>query len=279
MNAFGIVGKLPSDPEFLHLGGAQASHTVADWLHAQVQELGRKRSEAFGFALNMGERRVFGTVQPSADSVGRAFPCACFVECSAAENWEQQLASALGHGVQTASAWQEVLDGAWSPKLERSLEAWVTAIPDPPAAKASPFWPGVGGEALSAGERAYALTCALQALEEHKSKGKARHRALACKLGNAAHLGFWCRLWARLGSMVDPEGPRGALGMPDLAWNGRYLVLHLGGASPKLLGHVADPNFDPQLWPLWTQVAQARRSALESLADEFRYMLEDDFSV
>lgn len=292
----GLLGKTPRHAEFVrHHASSPLARYLLRWLEEATGRLHEARSPrppsraSFVFTAPGEESVLVGVLEPSTDSVGRAFPLAVFQELPASSVVGR--CALLPEGCQPfLRAGAELLSLAHTLELPQLLERADRLPPvrtnDPRLAErlrdallskehCAQLLQHVG-EARPPEARYYALHTFLTACtgERHREQGVASV-VLDCPF--PAHLGpvAWLELATRLlGWSTLP---------PTFFWSEAEhsrLLLCLGAAPPNLLLHLAQPTRStPQLWPLHTERLVAMEHAKRALSPTQRQVIDSSSST
>jgi type VI secretion system protein ImpM len=293
--SIGAFGKIPSQGDFLRVHVASpACAALGEWLHQGVEALkgagAALPSGAASFVFHAAgmDEVLVGSLAPSADSVGRAFPLAVFgvVEAASVTSVYPILPAACGRffgaTARLASA---------PPASAAELASRVQALPTPSAqefsiaaqmrdetlagARTTDFVERLFS-AAPAGRQYYAFRTLVSACEPLRSHASARPSVtLDCPVSCDLDCLAWLELVRRLLSW--PDAP------PSLLWTAQHpsrLLVSLGPAQPSLLAFYAKADHGASsMWPLLTERADAIESAKTTLKPAHRRAVEGDLAL
>jgi type VI secretion system protein ImpM len=289
LSAVGLVGKLPAQGDFVRVNASSpVVRAFEGWLHESVEAV-----RGAGLPLLRGPVHflyraaglpdvLVGTLTPSHDRVGRAFPLAVFASIPAA-------AAARHLGVLPAAcasflaASQDLLEDAvrlsWATVTER-----LAALPAPDEVAAAEqalrvvLRCGQVGEWIArvyasdpVGQHLYGLATVLLACAPLKWRGADTTGAtLDAPVRAASDRLVWLELLRRL--LGWEEAP------PALLWTDvpePRLLVSLGPSPASMLRYLSEPAVESaRLWPLTTRRADAIESARRALGSRHREALE-----
>jgi type VI secretion system protein ImpM len=271
-----LVGKLPTEPDFVRLGGRSACIEVFDaWLvHAAAPlcaaaSVGSLRNLAFCFCLPKHSRALVGVLEPSQDSRGREFPVAVLLECNL-EHWRTR----LGELWQSAEPFRSAAQALILELGESStsdIREQLSELPGLPTPEVSSYEDArlTSGENAGAFLRrtigssaAHNLFYAVSTLEAAFAEPKpAAGLAIDCPVRDANDTATWLQLASQL-SLQSKLVPS-ALFSAEPA----RLVISAETPLPQLLRALVEPGpAREQLWPLTASDPTALEHARATLS-------------
>lgn len=277
MGSASLIGKLPSQPDFVRLNCDEAAVRFDQWLVRAVEVLHGVRlvvpPRVYHFVLREpgGQALFAGVLTASQDQIGRRFPVATFVPCVGAPG-RRGLTDALDSAGPPLAAMHELAMELPVLRPDEAAER-LAAIPEPGSAVlpgadsaglrrahdvtlAETFLRGTLGDSPEAWS--YALSTFAQALRMSGAASVgAAPLVLRCPSRGVGDVVAWLSLGDALVGQGDAVvGALWDAGQPTDA------LLCIGDIAPSLLRFACDPSSQAHnLWPLTTQVPEALAAA------------------
>jgi type VI secretion system ImpM family protein len=288
---WGLIGKLPRHADFVRCGvGADVFDA---WLSRAVEALDRSQrvlpERVFRFVLPMAAKElVAGVLMPSRDKVGRRYPVAVVAKLPAA--------------IERAgmAAWPLLLDAACG-----ALEALVAELPEADAEDVTAKLQRCPQliAASETGRRIPALLAELNVASFFERVLGTQDVAYASYAVRTMKMGVGMYAEAThppsVGTILScpvviPEDLVAWLALAQclagdstvtagLVWSSHQttpLHLCLGPSMPQLLSYIADPPADsPRVWPLVTEIHEARETARQAIGCVLEPLLQRQASL
>jgi type VI secretion system ImpM family protein len=274
----GFYGKIAAERDFVRVNaGAFLRAGLDRWFQEAVEHLrgaGLPAEPAcFLLSPDAADRTFIGSLAPSADAVGRAFPVVIFAALEQpprADAWRVFLrfASFLQAGSRLATAAPTLTANQLVAEIGALASGFRTVVQGPDVSamlarsRCADLDAALGGQPEAA---AYALTTLIEACSQAEAAGSAvRVLVLDCPAPGDELRTFWLEL-ARHHLHAQ---------MPSFLWTRDRLLIALGPAPSLMLAYLVDPAHEgSHRWPLRTLDPVARAKALEKLSPGQRRVL------
>jgi type VI secretion system protein ImpM len=276
--AVGFYGKIPAERDFVRINAGAFLRAAFDrWFQEAVENLQHVSlpAEPACFLLSSGAdvQPFIGSLAPSADAIGRAFPAVVFAALDQplrAGVWLVPLrfASFLQAGARLATAAPTLTANQLVAEIGALASGFRTVVPMPDVSamlarsRCADLGAALGGQPEAT---AYALTTLIEACSHAEAPDScARALVLDCPAPSDELRTFWLELVRR--------HLRGQ--MPSFLWTRDRLLVALGSAPSLMLAYLANPEHEgSHRWPLRTLDPAARVKALQKLSPGQRRVL------